>query len=128
MWCLYATLYICIILLVSSLTHPFHHSLHIRYRYARWSLGFVDPPLEIAGTGQKCTIRALNDRGKVLLSAVENAMKQLQNDGVLESLNVVDDKVDVTIVPPAEVGTFSEEDRSRQVRIIVILVVLITAE
>jgi anthranilate synthase len=83
-------------------------------RYARWSLGFVDPPLEIAGTGQKCTIRALNDRGKVLLSAVENAMKQLQNDGVLQSLNVMDDQVDVTIVPPAEVGTFSEEDRSRQ--------------
>jgi hypothetical protein len=69
----------------------------------------------------------LNDRGKVLLSAVENAMKQLQNDGVLQSLNVMDDQVDVTIVPPAEVGTFSEEDRSRQVRFI-FFVVLFTTE
>lgn len=54
-------------------------------------------------------------------------MKQLQNDGVLQSLNVMDDQVDVTIVPPAEVGTFSEEDRSRQVRFI-FFVVLFTAE
>jgi len=94
-------------------------------RYARWSLGFVDPPLEIAGIGQKCTIRALNDRGKVLLSAVEHAMNQLQNDGVLQSLDVGDDKIDVTIVPPAEVGTFSEEDRSRQVSFVVCSIVII---
>lgn len=85
-------------------------------RYARWSLGFVDPPLEIAGTGQNCRIRALNERGAVLLSAVVTTMEQLQTDGVLQSMTVSDDQVDVTIVPPAEVGTFSEEDRSRQVR------------
>jgi hypothetical protein len=105
----------------SFFTH-FHTICFTHSRYARWSLGFVDPPLEIAGTGQKCTIRALNDRGKVLLSAVENAMKQLQNDGVLQSLNVAEDKVDVTIVPPSEVGTFSEEDRSRQVRFLFMFV------
>ena len=27
-------------------------------------------------------------------------------------------QVDVTVVPPAEVGTFSEEERSRQVRVV----------
>lgn len=106
-------------------------------RYARWSLGFVDPPLEISGRGTKCTIKALNQRGKVLMPAIEEAMKKLQKEGtVLEVLvsnnqNLVDggksssgsgdaleataSRIDVTVVPPSEVGTFDEEQRSRQV-------------
>ncbi|KAL3917416.1 MAG: hypothetical protein SGARI_007720, partial [Bacillariaceae sp.] len=47
-------------------------------RYARWSLGFVDPPLEVSGKANQCTIKALNDRGKVLLPAVEKAMQELK--------------------------------------------------
>jgi anthranilate synthase len=97
-------------------------------RYARWSLGFVDPPLEVSGKADKCTIKALNSRGKVLLPAVENAMKQLKEDGILASVQVYQDKasgagtetqavqIDVQVVPPPKVGTFSEEERSRQVR------------
>jgi anthranilate synthase len=97
-------------------------------RYARWSLGFVDPALEISGKADKCTIKALNARGKVLLPAVENAMKQLKEDGLLASMQVYQDKpsgagtetqlvqIDVQVVPPPKVGTFSEEERSRQVR------------
>ena len=87
------------------------------YRYARWSLGFVDPPLEVSGKGQECSIRALNDRGYILLPAVIRAMKGLEEEGVLESLDVSENGVDVKVAPPTEVGTFSEEDRSRQVRI-----------
>ena len=99
-------------------------------RYARWSLGFVDPPLEISGRDNKCTIRALNHRGKVLMPAIEEVMKNLQKEGVLtdvfmSSENVADgsgdalenasSRIDVTVVPPSEVGSFSEEERSRQV-------------
>jgi anthranilate synthase len=97
-------------------------------RYARWSLGFVDPPLEISGRASECTIRALNDRGRVLIPAILSAMEKLKVDGVLEKIDIntgddngngdalqkVPTQIDVTVVPPSEVGTFDEEDRSRQ--------------
>lgn len=84
-------------------------------RYARWSLGFVDPPLEVSGKGLQCTITALNSRGEVILPAVIDAMEKLRADGFLESIHVVEDQfVTVQVVPPSEVGSFNEEDRSRQ--------------
>jgi anthranilate synthase len=83
-------------------------------RYARWSLGFVDPPLEIAGRGLESTITALNQRGKVLLPAIARVLQQLNDDGILEYLEYHDDQITARVVPPASVGTFSEEDRSRQ--------------
>uniref|UniRef100_A0A7S4I3J4 p-aminobenzoic acid synthase n=1 Tax=Odontella aurita TaxID=265563 RepID=A0A7S4I3J4_9STRA len=83
-------------------------------RYARWSVGFTDPPLEISGRGQKCTVRALNKRGMVLLPAVTGAMQQMKEEGTLENVQIEDGKVEVTVVPPPPVGTFSEEERSRQ--------------
>jgi anthranilate synthase len=96
-------------------------------RYARWSLGFVDPPLEISGRADKCTIRALNERGRVMLPAIEKAMQDLKDQEILSEVKVFQagsangepaalTQVDVTVVPPPEVGTFSEEERSRQVR------------
>ena len=96
-------------------------------RYARWSLGFVDPPLEISGRGLHCTILALNDRGKVLMPAIHRVMKQLKEDSILESFTTANDhsdllavdasditKITAKVVQPGQVGTFSEEDRSRQ--------------
>jgi anthranilate synthase len=84
-------------------------------RYARWSLGFVNPPLEISGTGNKCIIRALNDRGNVLLPAIIGEMNNLLNDNILKDVQVSDGQIDVTVAPIGEIGSFSEEDRSRQV-------------
>ncbi len=99
-------------------------------RYARWSLGFVDPPLEISGRGQDLKICALNARGRLILPAIETAMKNLKEQGILSSvtsgvsadLEGTGDKLDgmptqihVRVVPPPSVGTFSEEERSRQV-------------
>jgi anthranilate synthase len=83
-------------------------------RYARWSLGFVNPPLEVSGKGADCRIRALNDRGVILLSAVESAMQDLMDDGILSGLDVGESEIKVTVKPPSEVGSFSEEERSRQ--------------
>ena len=97
-------------------------------RYARWSLGMVDPPLEVSGRSDQCTIRALNARGKVLMPAIQQTMDKLKEDGILESIQVFQEstpangmeaevvRIDVKVVPPPEVGTFSEEERSRQVR------------
>ena len=104
--------------------------LSILNRYARWSLGFVDPPLEVSGRENRCTIKALNERGTVILPAVIQAMESLKVDGILKSVDIqtcsgdnADEcgpegtaiRVDVVVVPPADVGSFSEEDRSRQV-------------
>ncbi|CAJ1931139.1 unnamed protein product [Cylindrotheca closterium] len=95
-------------------------------RYARWSLGFVDPPLEISGKADKCTIKALNDRGRVLMPAIEQTMKELKNNKILSEVQSFEyangegigvggvTQIDVTVVPPGEVGSFSEEERSRQ--------------
>lgn len=83
-------------------------------RYARWSLGFVNPPLEISGSGQKCTIKVLNERGGVLLPAVIESMNSLLAENILEDVNISEGQVDVTVVPPGDVGSFSEEERSRQ--------------
>lgn len=93
-------------------------------RYARWSLGFVDPPLEISGQSNQCTIRALNQRGRILMPAVEQYMRHLRDDGILEQFQVFSvpnsqgveeiTRVHVVVAPPSQVGTFTEEERSRQ--------------
>ena len=85
-------------------------------RYARWSLGFVDPPLEISGRGSKCTIKALNQRGRVLMPAIEEAMRTLEKDEVLsevlvkneqmqgsgDAIEITTTRIDVTVVPPPD--------------------------
>ena len=83
-------------------------------RYARWSLGFVDPPLEVSGTGNQCKISALNLRGRVLLEAVLDTMNNLLAAGTLSSVILMDDVIDIRVTPPGEVGSFNEEERSRQ--------------
>lgn len=88
-------------------------------RYARWSLGFVDPPLEISGTGSHCKISALNVRGQVLLEPVMDAMNKLLESGTLSDISREGDVIDVQVAPLADVGTFSEEERSRQVSYVV---------
>lgn len=84
-------------------------------RYKRWSLGLVDPPLEITGRGLECVVTALNERGRQLLPAVRDAMTKLYEEGnVLESVSDDSDSVTVLVKGSSEVGSFSEEDRSRQ--------------
>lgn len=96
-----------------------NHSHFASIRYARWSLGFVDPPLEISGTGSRCKISALNVRGQVLLEPVMDAMNKLLESGTLSDISREGDVIDVQVAPLADVGTFSEEERSRQVSYIV---------
>ena len=37
-------------------------------RYTRWDIGFINPPLEITTRANTFSIKALNERGEVLLS------------------------------------------------------------
>lgn len=97
--------------------HTFKNTIsETNKRYARWSLGFVNPPLEISGTGSRCKITALNARGQVLLEPVLESMNRLKDSGVLSKVSLDEDVIEVELVPPSEVGSFSEEERSRQVR------------
>ena len=84
-------------------------------RYARWTLAFKDPPLEIVGKGLNCVLRALNERGVILLEAMGEAVdscedvestKRIERDGKLAEINV-------TVKGRPKDGTFSEEERSR---------------
>lgn len=99
-------------------------------RYKRWSYGFVNPPLEVSGNGNDCTIVALNERGRILIKGALRAMEMLENQGALESIDTEMDgdenlvKISVKVVAMNEVGSFSEEDRSRQVCLFIYLTLL----
>ena len=89
------------VLLASSFEYP--------GRYARWTIGLVDPPLQIVSRGRSLSITALNDRGRVLLPALRPSLDSLD---AVAGLEVSDVRMDVEVKPPAERVT--EEDRSRQ--------------
>ena len=48
----------------------FQSSYEFPGRYARWTMGFVNPPLALEGWGRRFAITALNQRGSALLSAI----------------------------------------------------------
>jgi len=84
-------------------------------RYARWSLGFVQPPISIEGRKDQIVITALNGRGNILLPVIQQALLDLKNNGVLSKVeNDNNNVISATIVPPPPAGTFSEEQRSKQ--------------
>ena len=51
----------------------FASTCEIPGRYALWDRGFVDPPIVIECRGRSTSVRALNDRGRVLLPALRDA-------------------------------------------------------
>lgn len=83
-------------------------------RYARWTVGFTAPPLQIEGKGLNFTITALNSRGEVLLSAVRDHLSAspdlfyIKNDPTATSST----KLLGHVIPAT--GYFSEEERSKQ--------------
>ena len=89
------------VLLASSFEYP--------GRYTRWDIGFVDPPLEITARGRAIEIRALNDRGRVLLNFV---MPTIRDIDVIGELTVAEDLLTFRVLEPE--GQFTEEQRSRQ--------------
>lgn len=91
----------CGVLLASSYEYP--------GRYTRWDIGFVDPPLELSARARDFVVRALNERGTVLLAAIEGALSAC--DAVL-SCELGGDRVEGTVREPG--GRVPEEQRSRQ--------------
>ncbi|MBL8807857.1 MAG: anthranilate synthase component I [Rhodospirillales bacterium] len=75
-------------------------------RYSRWEFGFVDPPVEIVGHGRRLTLRALNERGERILSALDPVLA--------EFAPAAPDARTRTLDVPAAQGPFPEEKRSQQ--------------
>ncbi|MEQ8966061.1 MAG: anthranilate synthase component I [Azospirillaceae bacterium] len=78
-------------------------------RYTRWDMGFVDPPLVVTSRGDTVTVEPLNDRGRVLMPAVERTLSGLE---AAADFRVEDGVARLTIARPAR--RFAEEERSRQ--------------
>jgi anthranilate synthase len=76
-------------------------------RYSRWHMAYVDPPVEIIASGRVITARALNDRGRVLLPVLGDALRRAGTEQPGQP-----DEITVRIPEPA--GTFTEEERSRR--------------
>jgi anthranilate synthase len=78
-------------------------------RYARFDLGFADPPLALTGRGRDFEIAALNPRGAVLLAPIAAA---LAGDPHVIELETAPDRLrgQVARAPTR----FAEEQRSRQ--------------
>jgi anthranilate synthase len=76
-------------------------------RYSRWHMAYVDPPAEIVASGRVITARALNDRGRVILPVLADALRRAGT----EQPGGPDE---VTVHIPEAAGTFTEEERSRR--------------
>lgn len=78
-------------------------------RYKRWAVGFVNPPLELATRERSFTLRALNDRGVILLL---DLAERLARHPQLEACTLDEDTLTGLV---CESGAFfPEEQRSRQ--------------
>ena len=89
------------VLLASSYEYP--------GRYTRWDIGFADPPIEIVSRNRNGSVRALNERGTVLLDPIHAA---LAGEPHVAAVDRRGDAIEFTVREP-EPG-FTEEDRSRQ--------------
>jgi len=80
-------------------------------RYARWTLGFVDPPVEFVGCGREVSINALNERGQVLLPAFTKALTSCTD---VSDVNASPSSITATVRELAPGEYFPEEERSKQ--------------
>ena len=78
-------------------------------RYTRWDMGFIDPPVEMSAIGRAARVRALSDRGRILVDALA---KRLPDLDFLESFDLLNDGFTLQIAESTE--RFPEEKRSKQ--------------
>jgi anthranilate synthase len=78
-------------------------------RYARWDIGFVDPPLRISSRDRLVTCEAMNARGEVLLRVFKNIFAVSQDVTDYEFTRT---RLSFSVRPPGPV--LIEEQRTRQ--------------
>ncbi len=85
-------------------------------RYSRWDIGFIDPPIEMISRGRSFTLRALNERGEIMLPMLLGAVA---GNPHVESYEVTDKEITGEVIPmPSD---FPEEQRSKQPSIFSVL-------
>ena len=95
----------------------FESSYEYPGRYARWSMGFTNPPLVFESVGREWAIRALNARGRVLLPPMHAALAAVAD---LEAVRL-SGKDELSGAVRKVAGAFTEEDRSRQASIFTVV-------
>src|SRR5229473_2628780 len=98
----------------------FSSSFEFPGRYTRWDMGFVDPPLAFTARGRCFSIDALNERGRILLDPIEEALAGLE----ATSLERTADAHLAGQIRETE-ERFPEERRSRQPSVFSVLRTLI---
>lgn len=78
-------------------------------RYTRWDMALVNPPLVLEASDRKVEIRALNERGKILIPAIAEALRAHE---VTETFDAGAERIELTVKKPDRL--FNEEERSRQ--------------
>lgn len=78
-------------------------------RYARWTIGFVDPPLELTGRNRLFKLKALNDRGVLMLKMMSAALRSCP---AVATLTLSHTELSGSVAEPGSV--VSEEERSKQ--------------
>jgi anthranilate synthase len=87
----------------------FSSSYEYPNRYARWDIGFVNPCMEIRTIHKKFEIKALNERGMILIDSVYNKLRDLAE---ITAINYTGSCVQGTIKDSNQF--FPEEQRSKQ--------------
>lgn len=78
-------------------------------RYTRWTIGYVNPPLSLETRGTAFTLKALNERGELLIAYLASHLcKQFELQDVTRSSTQI-----TGTVPPSS-QLFAEEERSKQ--------------
>jgi anthranilate synthase len=78
-------------------------------RYARFDMGFIDPPLAVSGQGRSFRVEALSARGRALLPLV---LPALEGHPHLADLAISAGAISGRVIDAA--GPFPEEERTRQ--------------
>ncbi|QGZ36869.1 anthranilate synthase [Stappia indica] len=78
-------------------------------RYTRWDMALVNPPLVLESRGSNVRVEALNERGRLLLPAVERCLAAHED---VEGLARDSELLTLRVRPATR--AFSEEERSRQ--------------
>ncbi len=84
-------------------------------RYSRWDIGFINPPLQIITRDRQFTLKALNERGQLLLKMIAPTLSHLPLVLTIQNNTLIQGQ----ITPPDTLIT--EENRSKQNSIFTLL-------
>ncbi len=95
-------------------------------RYTRWDIGFSDPAVAVSAIGRTMQVESLNQRGTVLLAALDSLADAWVNEGLVTAGDRDGAELRLEVSPWAD-AAFIEEERSRQPSVFSVLRRMIAA-